>query len=75
LGPNGPHPADRAAFTNVEKTDDPVIASKATAGPFCDLTVDYEQLLHVIFQTPRGRICRIVTTIAGKAVWQVQHLE
>jgi hypothetical protein len=33
----------------------------------------YEQLLHEIYPTPSGRVPRIVTTTAGKAIWQALH--
>ena len=33
----------------------------------------YQQLLHEIYPTPSGRVPRIVTTTAGKAIWQAQH--
>ena len=33
----------------------------------------YERLLGEIYSTPSGRVPRIVTTVAGKAIWQAQH--
>ena len=33
----------------------------------------YQQLLHEIYPTPSGRVPRIVTTIAGKAIRQALH--
>jgi very-short-patch-repair endonuclease len=33
----------------------------------------FDQLLHEVYKTERERVPRIVTTVAGKAIWAAQH--